>query len=284
MWKRRKEDFWTNFRRFFLRGLAIILPTVLTVWILVAAYNFVQRRIAEPINIGIRELIVRFSDHPVVDEEDMADHDQRTTAANKKRRREKGTASSSSHKDQLRLDTRRAVLTQQWHSYAFPLDLIGLVVAIFLIYVAGGLLGNFVGRRLLSRGEKLLNKVPLIRRVYPSVKQVTDFLVGGPEETQKKPFSRVVAVQYPRKGLWSIGLVTGQTLRKIQLEAEQECITVFVPSSPTPFTGYVITVPVMDSINLPITIEDALRFTISGGVLVPPSQQIMAMDESAGDT
>jgi uncharacterized membrane protein len=89
-----------------------------------------------------------------------------------------------------------------------------------------------------------------------------------------------VAVEYPRKGLWSLGLVTGSTLRSIQERAGVPCVTVFVPSAPTPFTGWVIIVPVEDTIELPISIDDALRFAVSGGVIVPPTQVVEAALEA----
>jgi len=152
------------------------------------------------------------------------------------------------------------------------LDLIGLIVAVVLIYFVGILLGSYIGRSLYNKGEQLLHRVPLIRSVYPSVKQVTDFFFGSPE--QRIQFSKVVAVEYPRKGLWSVGLVTGSTMQTIQDRAGKDCMTVFVPSSPTPFTGYVITVPREDTIDLAITIEEAIKFAVSGGVLVPPKEQI----------
>jgi uncharacterized membrane protein len=112
------------------------------------------------------------------------------------------------------------------------------------------------------------------------VKQVTDFIFAGNDDDKLK-FNRVVAVEYPRKGLWSVGLVTGDTMQLIQDRAGQSCVTVFVPSSPTPFTGYVITVPKQDTIDLGITIEEALRFAISGGVIVPDSQRIAIVSGEA---
>ena len=141
-----------------------------------------------------------------------------------------------------------------------------------LIYTIGAVLGSLIGNRLYRRGELLLRKLPLIRQIYPSVKQVTDLFLGDNDKESK--FSRVVAVEYPRKGLWSVGLVTGDTMRSIANQTSSECLTVFIPSSPTPFTGYVITVPKQDTIDLQITIEEALRFTISGGVIVPKTQQL----------
>ena len=111
----------------------------------------------------------------------------------------------------------------------------------------------------------------------PSCKQVTDFFFGD-NSKERLQFSRVVAVQYPRKGIWSVGLVTGDTMRRIEQEAGGPCLTVFIPSSPTPFTGYVITVPRTDTMDLPISIEDAIKFAVSGGVVVPASQQIRPGD------
>jgi hypothetical protein len=82
----------------------------------------------------------------------------------------------------------------------------------------------------------------------------------------------VVLVQYPRKGIWTIGLHTGGAIRKID-DMIGECVTVFIPSSPTPFTGYTIIVPKEDVIDAPLTIDEALRFVVSGGVLVPEHQK-----------
>jgi uncharacterized membrane protein len=116
----------------------------------------------------------------------------------------------------------------------------------------------------------MMTRVPIIKQIYPSVKQVVNFIVGDADT--KVRFNRVVAVEYPRKGMWSLGLVTGETMRNIQNAAGQPCNTVFIPSSPTPFTGYVITVPTEDTVELNISIDEALRFTVSGGVVVPDSQ------------
>jgi uncharacterized membrane protein len=175
-----------------------------------------------------------------------------------------------SERDDMVLAARRVALGGWWQATR-AMDLIGLVIAIMLIYILGVILTSYVGRRLYSGGEELVNRIPFIRRVYPSVKQVTDFFFGGDKKLQ---FSQVVAVEYPRKGLWAVGLVTGTTMRMIQDRVGAPCLTVFIPSSPTPFTGYVITVPKAETIDLPISIEDAIKFAVSGGVVVPPNQQI----------
>ena len=260
----------SNFRRFFLRGLTILLPSVLTIWIIIAGYGFVRDKIANPINAGVREAVLRLSPWPVALEGQIVEHENTVTADPK---RLAAWQEVNKNREWLRLDTRRDILNQRWEKYQFPLDLIGLVIAVILIYTVGALLGGYIGHGLYRRGERLLQRIPLVRQVYPSVKQVTDFLVGEPDS--KLNFNRVVAVEYPRKGLWSVGLVTGDTMRTIGDKAGRDCVTVFVPSSPTPFTGYVITVPREDTIDLNISIEEALRFTISGGVVIPANQQTL---------
>ncbi len=284
-----------NFRRFFLRGLAILLPTVITIWLFIWAYGFVQNNFAGPINEGVKLLLVRYSPIPSASDEDYDEAvDQMTQLQKDAWSVTDGEVATNlgaeytatkriTHRrnwmrmqPQIELSVRTGVVDRWWSSYTLGswvvMDLIGLVLAVILIYIVGWLVGSFIGRRLYARGEELIHRVPVIRSIYPSIKQVTDFFVGSKES--RVQFSAVVAVEYPRMGLWSVGLVTGETMRNIQQRAGQDCLTVFIPSSPTPFTGYVITVPKADTIDLPITIEEAIKFAVSGGVLIPPGQQI----------
>ena len=119
--------------------------------------------------------------------------------------------------------------------------------------------------------EKFIMNTPFLRQVYPYVKQVTDFLLTQKE--QKSVFSRVVAVEYPRKGIWSMGMVTGSGLKKVVDSVEKEFLTILIPTSPTPFTGFVIMVPKEQTIELDMTIEEALRFALSAGVIAPGNEQ-----------
>lgn len=264
-----------NVRGLFFRGLKILLPTVLTIWILVAAYGFVRNKFAAPINAGVRELIVRVVDFPRVSEADVEMAKADMTAA------ERASWESSDPSGQrLREAVQRTKMQQWWERYRIGLDLIGLVIAVALICAVGLALSSIIGKQVYARGEVLLQKMPLIKHVYPSVKQVTDFLVGS--DSQKMRFSKVVAVEYPRKGVWSLGLLTGESLRSIGEHARRPCATVFVPSSPTPFTGYVVTVPVEDMIEMPMSIEDALRFIVSGGVIVSADQRWPGGGQGAG--
>ncbi len=151
------------------------------------------------------------------------------------------------------------------------LRIVGLVVAIILIYLSGRFLGGLIGRRVYSRIENGFQKLPVVSQIYPHVKQVVEVFFGGDDGDRIK-FNRVVLVEYPRRGIWTVGLLTGESMKEIEKTMDNEGVTVFIPSSPTPFTGYTITVPRNEAIDLPITIDEALRFVVSGGVLVPPRE------------
>ncbi|MCA9299512.1 MAG: DUF502 domain-containing protein, partial [Phycisphaerales bacterium] len=90
--------------------------------------------------------------------------------------------------------------------------------------------------------------------------------------------------EYPRKGIWTVGLVTGTSMRRIKDEAGAPCLSVFVPSTPTPFTGFTVTVRTEDTIDLPISVDEAIRFFITGGVLVPEHQSVPDRDLGASVT
>jgi uncharacterized membrane protein len=146
-----------------------------------------------------------------------------------------------------------------------PGQVTGFIIAIIGVCFIGAFLASVVGKTLWHLFEKAFVNLPLVKQVYPYIKQITDFIL-----TKKKlSFNHVVALQYPRRGVWSIALVTGTGLKKITNSSDKEFLTVFVPTSPTPFTGYVIMTPKEDTIELDMTVEEALRFTISGGVITP---------------
>jgi len=294
------RSFGKDFKRFFFRGLAIVFPTLMTITLIVWAYSKIQVLVAEPINHGLRKLVITTTSWPQASDSDYDwiytnddqirntwDEGVRPSLQAPNENQPLGlnywpTQRREWMQDQAGIvhDARLYALKNKWDSIRIgnwkTLNMIGLIIAVIVIYIIGVILGSFIGRSMYARGEKMLDRVPLIRRIYPAFKQIAEFIVpdGESSDDKKIQFSRVVAVQYPRNGIWSVGLVTGDTMKRMQEEAGQPCLTIFIPSSPTPFTGYVITVPVADTIDLPITIEDALKFAISGGVLVPPNQQI----------
>ena len=215
-----------HFKSYFLRGMAVLLPTILTIWIFVWGYTFIQDNISIHIKHGLKRLI---------------------TFA--------GGAETE--------------LNKFWIDGA--LSVAGFLVALIVVCIVGALLASVVGKTLWRMVEKFIMNTPFLRQVYPYIKQVTDFLLTRGE--QKKMFSRVVAVEYPRKGIWSVGFVTGSGLKKVVDNVKKEFLTVLIPTSPTPFTGFIIMVPKKNTIELDMTMEEALRFTVSGGVITPGGEQ-----------
>jgi uncharacterized membrane protein len=162
---------------------------------------------------------------------------------------------------------------EAWY-HTYWLGWLGVAVAVIGICMAAYFLGTFIGRRIMRILEVWMVRLPILRRIYPGAKQVSEFFFSE----RQVEFRRVVAIEYPRRGLWSIGFVTGRGFRALARQAEQELLTVFVPSSPTPITGYVIAVPRRDVIDLPITVDEALPFLISGGVIMPPAERLESLE------
>jgi uncharacterized membrane protein len=262
------RTFTGDFRRFFLRGLVVLLPSILTLWIVVKAYQFIDNTIAEPINRGVRIMLVNTTRvwEPLREVFDPTDEEIEKAWGELPPNRQVPEARSA-----LRARLRAQHIETWWAGHWY-MDLIGLFVAIIAVYIAGRLLGGFFGRRIYRKVEGIITTLPIVKQVYPYVKQVVDFLFSDERPIK---FNRVVAVEYPRKGIWSVGFLTGDTLRSIQ-ERTGDSVTVFVPSSPTPFTGYTITVLRQEVIELPLTVEEAIRFAVSGGVLVPGHERSVA--------
>lgn len=255
------RTFAADFKRSVLRGLGVLLPSVLTLWLLVYAYGFVSGFIAQPINGWVRNGIWYAADYSE-SLRDRFDPEPAMVEAEVARRPARGGVAPTA--DGVRLEMRHANIDAWWRERWWT-NFIGFALAILGVYFAGRLVGGFVGRTIYARLERIITSIPIVRAVYPSVKQVVDFLFSD-DKTIK--FSRVVAVEYPRRGIWSIGLVTCESVSPIA-PGSADAVTVFVPSSPTPFTGYAITVPRTEVRELPITIDQALRFLVSGGVLAP---------------
>lgn len=140
-----------------------------------------------------------------------------------------------------------------------------LVAFTGILYLLGTLLTAGIGRMAMSSFDTLIDRLPLVRNVYSSVKQITD-LVLGEHELQ---FNRVVAVQYPRQGIWSLGFVVGDSLMDLRAAANEPVVAVLMPTSPMPATGFVITVRKSEILDLNITLDEAIQFIVSCGVVSP---------------
>lgn len=156
--------------------------------------------------------------------------------------------------------------------YLRPYFMIPFFLSIFILvlYLLGKFLAAGIGRLFLDLFEWLVTRVPVVSSVYSGVKQVSDFMF-----TERDiEFTRVVAVEYPRKGIWSLGFVTGDSFLDIQAAANDQVVAVFIPCSPMPLTGFTINCLRSECIDLNITFDQACQFAISCGVVVPPHQLV----------
>lgn len=277
-----EQRFMDDFRRFFLRGLAALVPTLLTFAIIVWAYRLINDNVGTPITTGLMHMCSWVSERPapgLVDADidplrygtplnEWDDLGRRLTIEAKIIDNYKAVNEKYSGGDREILEAALTARNEALWRIAFAkwkLHILGFMIGIILVYFVGFFLASFIGRTSWRAAETLLHRIPLIRAIYPHVKQVTDFLLSERDVA----FSGVVAVQYPRKGIWSIGLRTGPPVKQVQQRVPDDLVTVFIPSSPTPITGYVIQVPQQDVIALNMTIDEGLRFTVSGGVIKP---------------
>lgn len=160
---------------------------------------------------------------------------------------------------------------ERYFPSAFLLSCFAVVLVVVALYFLGRFVSARIGGWLVRQFEdNLLGRLPVIRSVYGSAKQVTDFLFT---ESQVE-YRRVVAIEYPRRGIWSLGLVTGESMLDITAAVGEPCLSVLVPSSPMPVTGYTMSVPRSQVLDLNISVDQAFQFCISCGVLVPPNQRV----------
>ena len=166
------------------------------------------------------------------------------------------------------LDFTILLLPPSWRPEAilgFSVPGTGVVVAIVIVFLTGIVAANIVGRKLFDLGEAIVDRIPLVRSIYSAVKQVVHSLFSNGGQS----FRRVLMVQYPRKGLWTLGFQTGVGVGEVQHRTDHEVVTVFIPTTPNPTSGFVIMVPREDAIELDMSVEDGLKFVMSLGVVVP---------------
>lgn len=152
----------------------------------------------------------------------------------------------------------------------FPIPGLGLIMTVFLILFVGLITRSVLGKKLVGIGEWIVGKIPMVRSIYQATKQLTEAIFLPKSDS----FRNVVLIQYPRKGIYSLGFVTGVSKGEIQGKTPSKVINVFVPTTPNPTSGYYILVPEEDTIPLDMTVEDAFKLIISGGMVTPPASSI----------
>ena len=197
-----------KFRRFFLTGLLVTAPIIITIYVTWLVITF--------IDIKVANLLPEY------------------------------------------LDFRKAL--------PFQVTGIGLLIVIFVITFIGAITPGLIGRNLLKLGEMILFKTPVIRTVYSSIKQIMETVMS----TNSKSFKEVVLVEYPRKGIWVIAFVTSSVEGEIDNKIKKsDLVSIFVPTTPNPTSGFLLFVAKKDLIYLDMPVEQAVKLVISGGIVSP---------------
>ena len=151
----------------------------------------------------------------------------------------------------------------------FALPGLGLVILIVALISIGALTAGFLGRVWIRISEHILARMPVIRNVYSAVKQILETVLAQ----QSNAFREAVLVEYPRRGIWAIAFITGRTEGEVQNITEEECINIFLPTTPNPTSGFLLFVPKKDLVSLSMTVEEAIKMVISGGIVTPPDRR-----------
>ena len=146
---------------------------------------------------------------------------------------------------------------------------LGLIISIIAITFIGALTPGFIGRTLLKTGERVLDKMPVVRSIYGAIKQIMETVMS----TNSESFREVVLVEYPRKGIWVIGFVTGETKGEVQTLNKEKLINVFIPTTPNPTSGFLLFLPKKDLVYMAMKVEDAVKMVISGGIVTPKNNR-----------
>ncbi len=148
----------------------------------------------------------------------------------------------------------------------FTLPGVGLVFALIIVFLTGLLVTNLIGRRLIVWGEELLNRIPLVRTVYGGVKSFTESVFS-----QSNSFRKVVMVEYPRPGVWSIGFLTADDVPEVSEKLGEAHVAVYISAALNATAGYLVLVPRREVVELDMSVDAALRMIITCGVVVPPA-------------
>lgn len=166
------------------------------------------------------------------------------------------------------MDQSIMLLPTAWQPRAlvgFNIPGVGALLTLMVVFLTGLLTANFIGQRLVRWWEALLRRIPVVRSIYQSVKQISDTLFSPSGQA----FRQAMLVQYPRQGSWTIGFLTGTPGGEIAKHLGNGMISLYVPTTPNPTSGFFLMMPRADVIELDMSVEDALKYLISMGVVAP---------------
>ncbi|MDL5036262.1 DUF502 domain-containing protein [Comamonas sp. Y6] len=167
------------------------------------------------------------------------------------------------------LDQTLAILPEAWQPdklLGMHIPGFGVILTLLILLLVGGIASNFIGRKLVGWGDALVRRIPVVRSIYSSVKQVSDTVFSD----SGNAFRTAVLVQWPREGVWTVAFVTGQPSGEVAALLRDEYVSVFVPTTPNPTGGYFVLVRKSECIELEMSVDAALKYIVSMGVVAPP--------------
>jgi uncharacterized membrane protein len=141
----------------------------------------------------------------------------------------------------------------------------GVLLTLLIVFITGLLARNFIGQRLVLFWEGLLGRIPIVRSVYSSVKQVSDTVLSDSGQA----FRKALLIQYPRQGVWTIAFQTGVPAEEVRKRVPLDMVAVYVPTTPNPTSGFFLMLPKTDVIELDMSVDEALKYVVSMGVVSP---------------
>jgi len=150
----------------------------------------------------------------------------------------------------------------------FSVPGIGLILMVLVLTLVGALAAGYLGKLVLRLSERLLNRMPVVRNIYGTAKQIVETVVNN----KTSAFREVVLVEYPRRDIWTIGFITGHSMEEIAEIGGEPLVNVFVPTTPNPTSGFLLFLPDKDVHRLSMTVEEAVKLVISGGLVTPPAR------------
>src|SRR5690606_21530885 len=151
----------------------------------------------------------------------------------------------------------------------FSVPGLGVVIVVVTLTVIGSTAAGFVGRLVVRTSERILARIPAVRSIYSATKQIFETVLAN----QSNAFREVVLVEYPRRGIWALGFITGTTQGEVQNLTADDVTNVFLPTTPNPTSGFLLFVPRKDLIVLDMSIEDGIKMVVSGGIVTPPDRR-----------
>ena len=162
-------------------------------------------------------------------------------------------------------------LPEEWYDALYghtTIPGLGLIIVITVFIAIGWLATNFLGRIFIRLSEYIVHQMPVVRTLYSAIKQIFETIMAS----QSNAFREVVMLEYPRKGVWSIGFVTGTSEGEVQTLTAQETVNVFVPTTPNPTSGYLLFVPKTELKYLDMSVEEGVKLVVSAGIITPPEK------------